>query len=180
MLRQPSRGLASASRGRISPYATTMSASSSRARSASSAAGIVRLAGCSTATPSSSARRLIGLATSACPRPAGRSGRVSTAAMRWCERARASSAGSAKLGVPAKPTVSEPGCTLQGGDGGAGARLGARGALPALLLQPPADQLTLELGEVVDEQLALEMIHLVLDTHRQQAFRIHLERRPIT
>ena len=51
------------------------------------------------------------------------------------------------------------------------ARALAPGAVLALLLQLLADARALELGQVVDEQLAIEMIDLVLDAYREQAVR---------
>src|SRR5262249_35453158 len=56
------------------------------------------------------------------------------------------------------------------------ANLAPRGALLALLLQAPADELALQLGQIVDEELAFEVIHLVLDTHREHTLRVDLER----
>src|ERR1700722_11205093 len=55
----------------------------------------------------------------------------------------------------------------------------ARGTLLSLFFQTPPDELTLEFREIVDEQLALEMVHLMLDANSQKPFRIHLERRPV-
>ena len=43
------------------------------------------------------------------------------------------------------------------------------------LAQFRKDARTLEAREVVDENLALEMIHFMLDTHRQEAFRFEFE-----
>ena len=52
-------------------------------------------------------------------------------------------------------------------------------ALAPLLVELAPDALALELGKVVDEQLAFEMIHLVLQAHRQQALELPLERAPV-
>src|SRR5881227_2084444 len=52
-----------------------------------------------------------------------------------------------------------------------------RDALPALLLELLANALALQIRQVVDEQLAVEVIDLVLDTHRQDVVVIALERR---
>ena len=57
-------------------------------------------------------------------------------------------------------------------------RLGARGtraAVLALLLELLADARALELRQVVDEQLAVEMIDLVLDAHGEQPVRVELD-----
>src|SRR5437773_988655 len=60
--------------------------------------------------------------------------------------------------------------------GGARARRSrARGALLALLLELLANALALEVREVVDEELALEMIHLVLDAHGKDVLEVALE-----
>src|SRR5690349_8154007 len=54
---------------------------------------------------------------------------------------------------------------------------GARGALLALLVELLANALALEIGQVVDEQLAVEMIHLVLDAHGEDVLVVALEAR---
>src|SRR5204862_5462454 len=51
-----------------------------------------------------------------------------------------------------------------------------RDALPALLLEFLANALALQIRQVVDEQLAVEVVDLVLDTHRQDVVVIALER----
>src|SRR5882672_12388730 len=60
-------------------------------------------------------------------------------------------------------------------------RLGRRprGALLAVFLESLADALSLELGEVIDEELAVEMIDLVLDAHCQQAVGVQFELLPL-
>src|SRR6266404_8456522 len=52
-----------------------------------------------------------------------------------------------------------------------GLALPLRLALRLELLHPAADELTLERAEVIDEQLALQVIHLVLHAHREQRVR---------
>jgi len=54
-----------------------------------------------------------------------------------------------------------------------------RGTKLSFFFQPPPDELTLEFREVVDEQLALEMIHLMLDANRQKSISIHFEWLPV-
>src|SRR5919108_2254203 len=74
----------------------------------------------------------------------------------------ARSAGSAKCGVPAKAirsAATDPTGSVRPRGGGF-ARLA--GAFLAILLELLADALALQVRQVVDEQLALEMIHLVL------------------
>ncbi len=55
----------------------------------------------------------------------------------------------------------------------------SRNAFLALFVQFLTDLVALEVGQVVDEQLALEMIHLVLHAHRQHAFEVALEMAPV-
>jgi hypothetical protein len=47
--------------------------------------------------------------------------------------------------------------------------------LARLLFQLLADALALEAGQIIHEQLAVQVIDLVLDAHRQQAIGIQLE-----
>src|SRR6185437_3396677 len=54
-------------------------------------------------------------------------------------------------------------------------RGGAGSALLAVLLQLLADALTLEIGKVVDEELAVEVIHLVLDADGENLLAVPLE-----
>src|SRR5690606_20411554 len=93
----------------------------------------------------------------------------------------ASSAGTAKAGVPAnaiRAAVTPP--SMDADPLGSERRAGAgrhRFALASGSFQIAfLDALALELREVVDEQLAFEMIHLVLDALREQTFRLELER----
>src|SRR5258708_23542440 len=51
-----------------------------------------------------------------------------------------------------------------------------REALPALLVELLANALTLQIREVVDEQLPVAAVDLLLDTHRQDVVAIRLER----
>jgi hypothetical protein len=55
----------------------------------------------------------------------------------------------------------------------------ARGTLLSLFFQAPSNELALEFRKIVDEQLALEMIHLMLDANSQKSIRIHFERLPV-
>src|SRR5690348_2456916 len=87
------------------------------------------------------------------PRPAGRSGCVRTSAMSCPASSRPLSACSAKCGVPAK--IRRRNAERSGG-------------LSQLLRQLGADALLLQLRQVLDEHLALQVIHLVLDADREQ------------
>src|SRR5256886_12233124 len=51
-----------------------------------------------------------------------------------------------------------------------------RDTLPALLLEFLANALALQIRQVIDEQLAVEVVDLMLDTHRQDVVVITLER----
>src|SRR5690606_2359014 len=126
-----------------------------------------RRCGCSTGNDNASAACFTGLAVSTRPRPAGRSGWVRTPTTSWAA-ASACSAGTAKAGVPAKATRNFIGI------GRLQARLGwcraarAATAVTPLLLELAADALALELRQVVDEQLAVQVVHLVLQAHGEQ------------
>src|SRR3982751_961251 len=74
---------------------------------------------------------------------------------------RRTSACSAKCGVPAK--IRRRDAERSGG-------------LAQLLRQLGADALLLQLREVLDENLALQVIHLMLDAHREQTLRLERER----
>src|SRR5512138_497156 len=104
------------------------------------------------------------------PRPAGRSGWVSTRTMSCPAAARASSAAAANGGVPAKMTR-----TAGRSERGAHGR-GVGPVFARLLEELGLDAVALERGEVVDEDLALQMIEFVLDAHRQEAVGGELER----
>ena len=80
--------------------------------------------------------------------------------------ASASSAGNANSGVPAKATRN---FSTRAGRAAGRRRFGA--AFLAFLVELLADALALEVRQVVDEQLALEVIHLVLDAHREHVRR---------
>src|SRR6185436_17630875 len=113
-----------------------------------------------------SATRETALGVSLRPRPAGRSGWERTSATS-CPAARiASSAVAANGGVPAKTTRKARGARLLRG-------------LALALLQLRADAFLLELGEILDEDLALEMVHLVLDARGQEARGVEREARPV-
>src|SRR3954469_121719 len=88
------------------------------------------------------------------PRPDGRSGCVRTRATSCPDPRSWASARSAKAGVPAKIRR----------------RNAERSSGLALLLgELRADALLLQLRQMLDENLALQMIHLVLDAHGEQA-----------
>ena len=104
--------------------------------------------------PCSSASCLTGLGCSFWPRPAGRSGWVSTSGTSKPAARIAASAARAKSGVPAK--------RLSRGD-------------PRLLGELVLDARLLQLRQVLDEDLALQVIHLVLDADRQQILGLDFE-----
>src|SRR5579875_442033 len=101
--------------------------------------------------------------------------------MSWREAASARRAGSANSGVPAKAmrkSLRLSGASDRGIAAAGSSR--ARLALPALLVEFLADALALEVGEIVHEQLAVEVIHLVLEAHREKTLEIALERLALT
>src|SRR6185503_12119081 len=118
------------------------------------------LAGCRTRTCRAAARDLTALGTTRSPRPDGRSGWVSTSATVCVLPRIRPSERSANSGVPAK-IRRRNGEALRG--------------LAQLLGELRADALLLELRQVLDEDLALEVIHLVLDAHREQPLRLEGE-----
>src|SRR5690242_13983565 len=95
--------------------------------------------------------------------------------MRCGEAASASSAASANSGVPAKAmsrgvVMGRP--RASHGGGGAGTALLT---FAFFLLDALPDALTLQVREVVHEQLAVEMVDLVLDADREQAVGVELQ-----
>ncbi len=131
-------------------------------RSAARPSAVFRVAGCATGRPCSAASSLTGEARSSRPRPAGRSGCVSTPTTRCRDCNSARSAGSAKCGVPANAIRNEvmdarkPGLSFEllvGARRGGLARAGR--TFFSILVELLANALALEIGEIVDEQLAL-------------------------
>jgi hypothetical protein len=127
---------------------------------------------------------LTGLALQAWPRPAGRSGWVKHGANAVSRQRVERRNGELRRAGEAQPQggkIGAQGSKEPARNGGRAKRRRrtsflARGSLPALFFQPPANQLPLELGEIIDEQLAFEMIHLMLDADGEQPLRIHFER----
>src|SRR6185503_14230441 len=109
--------------------------------------------------PWAAARRFTGPDTERNPRPAGRSGWVSARMTSWPAASRRASARSANSGVPAKTRR----------------RKAQSGGLAQLLGELGADALLLELRQVLDEDLALQMIHFMLDAHGEQALGLQRE-----
>src|ERR1044071_666111 len=109
--------------------------------------------------PRETARRFTGLETGRSPRPAGRSGWVSARAISCPEARSRANARSANSGVPAKTRR----------------RKARSGCLAQLLGQLGANALLLELRQVLDEHLALQVIHLVLDADREQPLSLERE-----
>src|SRR5262245_13409635 len=113
-----------------------------------------------TTNPRVSASCLTALIEARRPRPAGRSGWVRTSAMSWPASASRPSAIAANSGVPAKTRR----------------RKARSGGLAQLLGELCANPLLLQLRQVLDEDLAFEVVHLVLDADRQKALRLQGER----
>jgi len=104
MLMQPRGKASSTARGRIKPYAATISTSAAAARSSSTVSAALSDGHFSTRAPSLSAASETALGVSFRPRPAGRSGCVRTSGMSWPAAAIASRARAANGGVPANAT----------------------------------------------------------------------------
>src|SRR5689334_17451381 len=135
-----------------------MTASGRAARHAF-ASGAPSCAGCVTERPRESASCLTALAAGRMPRPAGRSGCVTTSGTSWPASSRRSSARAANAGVPAKTRR----------------RKARSGRLAQLLGELGANALLLQLRQMLDEHLALQVIHLVLDADREQSLRFKRE-----
>src|SRR3970040_1870822 len=140
-------------------------------RSASRVAAALKFSGCRTWMPRPSASRLTADGARPRPRPAGRSGWVYTATTSLCLAA-ARRLGTANSGVSANTMrrliAASPRAT------NAAAR--SRRVEPALLGQLLAHHLALERREVIHEQLAQQVIHLVLHAHREQTVGMEFER----
>src|SRR5690606_29680247 len=150
------------------------------AASSARMASPLRVSGCNTGMSCSTASCLTGDGVSFLPRPAGRSGWVSTASS-WCSlSSNARSAVAAKSGVPAKRIFKRASCyrRLRGRNyaRSAAATHPCSGAGAMHLFQLLANAVALQARDIVDEQLAVEVIQLVLDAYRQQAIGVHLER----
>src|SRR5919197_3534220 len=109
--------------------------------------------------PRAAARRFTGPGTLRRPRPEARSGCVRTRAMSCPAPISAARARSANSGVPAK----------------ARRRQGRSGEFAQLLCELRANALLLERRKMFDENLALQMVHLVLDAHGEQSLRLQGE-----
>src|ERR1044072_7146724 len=109
--------------------------------------------------PRAAARRFTGLEAGRRPRPAAGAGWLS-ARTTSCPAAKSrANARSANSGVPAKTRR----------------RKARSGCLAQLLGQLCANALLLELRQVLDEHLALQVIHLVLDADREQPLSLERE-----
>src|ERR1700733_4365540 len=143
--------------------------SGASAATASRPAAVRSVAGCETARPALRANALTGLGMSWRPRPCGRSGWVSTPTMVCRDVSNACSAGTANCGVPAKATRSglttlivKPCALARAGSARRATTLLRCNTFLAVLVQLLADPVALHIGEVIDEQLALEMVHFML------------------
>ena len=96
------------------------------------------------------ATALTGLGCSFLPLPDGRSGCVSTASMVWPAAISADRCAAEKSGVPAKQSLSPD---------------ISSGRLLVFFFQLLAYALALQRAEVVNEQLALEVVNFMLDTY---------------
>src|SRR4029079_18728295 len=160
MLMQPCRGMASTRAGRISPYAATTMTSQSNDSSWRTASSGFREGSLATEYGPSAAHFATALGVSFSPRPAGRSGWVSTRTMSCPAPWIAARTRAAKEGVPAKTTRKASAVS---------------GGLALAFLELRANAVLFQLGEVVDENLAVQVIHLVLDARGEQSRGIQRE-----
>src|SRR5262249_28284328 len=146
---------------------TSARASCSTWRAAAASSGNLpssrRLRGCATGMPCTWASCLTGEACSFMPRPAGRSGWVSTSGTVMPAFSIAASAVAANSGVPAK--------IARIAIGSAALLVFAR-----LLDHLGLDAVALQRAQVLDEDLAHQVIHLVLNADGQQALGVELVR----
>src|SRR5262245_42822020 len=129
----------------------------------STTAGSRSFSGCSTTRPFASASSLTAEDRETCPRPAGRSGCVNTAATACPRSRRAHRDAAAKDGVPMKTSFTVAVT--------AGRSDVQRGALRRFFLEPsladhfldlPLVEVTLQAADAIDEELAIEVVYLVL------------------
>src|SRR5688572_21044290 len=178
----PRDGRSMISLDRMCPYETTTDSSGSSARSSSRNAAARGFSGCSTGTPSAIAISLIGDGTSVeRERPRGRSGCVTTAQTSNPSPTSARSDGAAKADVPQKRTRTLQLLVavvvlrdFQRRDAARQRLVAGAQLLPLLERRAPLEQ-----PEIVDEQLAVQVIDLVLEAARQQLGRVELDRFPL-
>src|SRR4051794_15690780 len=142
------------------PYAHTSTISGSAAAMRSTASGPFTLSGWATSMPSARAATAAGGGASLRPRPRRRSGRVTTSAGRCALPARRSSTATANGEVPRR-TVRTPDPL--------GRRLGG-------LAQRPHRRLALVARRAVEDENAVEVVHLVLDHAGLEAARLDEDR----
>src|ERR1700751_5248620 len=139
-----------------------MSTSTATAMTGARASGDLSDDGWNNAMRSACASALTGPASTFMPRPRGRSGCASTATTGMPAPRIALSAVAAKSGVPAKP--------IRIREAPAGPSRG-----PLLFLELGPEPRSLERREIVDEDPADQVIHLVLNAHREHALGLQLE-----
>ena len=175
MLSVPSCGRSMTSVGRMCPYATTTEMSGASARSCAMNSSPRGRSGWNTGSDSSSAICLTGGASSfERERPTGLSGCVTTPTTSKPSPISARSGGTANSGVPQKSTrtqSSSSGCSCD--RDGSVSSLSNEARILVLLLRPLRQRrASLENAQVVDEQLAVQMIDLVLQAAREQVRRL--------
>src|SRR5882672_8693647 len=136
-------------------------ASAPAARRRAATSGERKVSGWKISRPLACARAFTAPGLLRMPRPAGRSGCIRTSAISCPASSSRARARSANAGVPAK-------IRRRNADGS--------GGLAQLLGELGADALLLQLREMLDEDLALQMIHLVLDAYGKQTLRLERER----
>src|SRR5687768_300469 len=148
----PCRGSCSISPGMSFPYAATTPTSGDQADSAAIVSGSRNRVGWRMGSSRVRATTFTGASVTRCPRPRGRSGCVTTPTTVCSDSISASRDGTAKSGVPKK--TMRTGLPLAGfGE----------------LLDLPDDQIFLQAAQAIDEQCAVEVVHLVLEAAGEQS-----------
>src|SRR5512146_828751 len=177
------RAAASTGSGRIRPYAATTSRSGLSARSSARNSAVRIFAGLSSGSPRRSATAPTSLGSSLSPRPRGWSGRVTTPAISKPGLAKAERAASpqapasrsricaASAGVPMKTILS--GVAISDPDAGGPLAIGL--ALLYQLGEFTPVKFALDAADAIDEELAVEMVDLMLQRHREQVICLDLD-----
>src|SRR6185437_4182556 len=170
--------------GRMWPYETTTDTSGSSAPSSARNRSPRGLSGCSSGRPSPTATSLIGEGTSEDrERPCARSGCVTTPTTSNPSPNSALSDGTANVDVPQKRTRTSkllvPPMTARGFLRRQLADVRAIAVLLPRLLPLRERGAALHETQVIDEQPAVQMVDLVLQTPREQVVGVHLERFPV-
>src|SRR5579885_485566 len=168
------RGRLSTVWGRMRPYAATTSRSGSKDESSARNSRVLIRTGLSAGIPCRDATAPTSLGESAIPRPRGSSGRVTTATTRKRGSAAVmirSRIWAASAGVPMKTIFSGVAIALDADRGGTLVGL----ALLDQFLELASIKFALDAADSIDEQLAFQMVDLVLQRDRQKIVGFNLD-----